>query len=405
MQKQILLLSMFSIQFYELVFGQINNSTYCLTPQITSNIYLNKRLNSGIGRIDSSPFCLKLYFHVIRQSNGDGGQSISSVQEAFNIIQGDFNPHNIFFDWDNEINYIDDNNHYLTPKPEIFTINNHTDGIDIYLYDDSAPAGGRANGVGNSSDFFVSGVYWESPYTPLVSSHVISHELGHVLFLWHTHHGTSDEGNANPDKCPELVNGSNSATCGDYVTDTPADPHLDFDVDSSNCTWNSSGQDSNGDSYQPDEENIMAYSHVDCLNYFTDNQGERMRNAILNLGYLQNVNYTPSSNNISITSTGSYILSDKRWTRLVVNYEGKTSDTYHWEWIIPSCYSRFGPKRTYVDVRPITRMGISNTFNHTINVQVKATDNCESQSDWFIKPFEVQVSPGIIPDDDMIFDY
>ena len=76
-----------------------------------------------------------------------------------------------------------------------------------------------------SSEFWVSGSYWKSPNNSLTKSHVISHEMGHVLYLWHTHHGTFNEG-GNDNPCPELVNGSNSATCGDYVTDTPADPHL-----------------------------------------------------------------------------------------------------------------------------------------------------------------------------------
>ena len=79
--------------------------------------------------------------------------------------------------------------------------------------------------LGQSSEFWVSGSYWKSPNNPLTRSHVISHEMGHVLYLWHTHHGTFNEG-GNDNPCPELVNGSNSATCGDYVTDTPADPHL-----------------------------------------------------------------------------------------------------------------------------------------------------------------------------------
>lgn len=49
----------------------------------------------------------------------------------------------------------------------------------------------------------------------------VSHEIGHCLGLYHTHHGTfSAEGGT-----PELVNSSNSATAGDYIIDTSADTY------------------------------------------------------------------------------------------------------------------------------------------------------------------------------------
>ncbi|GAB1454138.1 hypothetical protein MASR2M47_41940 [Draconibacterium sp.] len=112
--------------------------------------------------------------------------------------------------------------------------------------------------------------------------------MGHVLFLWHAHHGTYYEP-GDPYQCAELVDGSNSNSCGDYISDTPADPHLQFNVNYSTCTWNSSGTDSNGDSYNPDETLLMSYSHPDCMSYFTDEQGDRMRTAIETLPFLQDV--------------------------------------------------------------------------------------------------------------------
>lgn len=83
--------------------------------------------------------------------------------------------------------------------------------------------------------------------------------MGHVLNLFHTHHGTYIyERGAND--CAELVNGSNSITCGDFITDTPADPYLGFNVDPVTFTWNSSGIDANGDAYHPDVRLIMSYT-------------------------------------------------------------------------------------------------------------------------------------------------
>lgn len=267
-----------------LSFNISTGQTFCHTPSESNNLKLNSSLQ--LGSTNSDTYCLKVYFHVIRRSNGTGGQSIARVYEAFNILNQDFNPHNIFFNWNNQIDYIDNDKYYSTPLIEIFNINNHKDGIDIYLFDDSSSSGGRANGVGQSSEFWVSGSYWKLPKNSLAISHVISHEMGHVLYLWHTHHGTYDEG-GNDNPCKELVNGSNSSICGDYVVDTPADPHLQFDVNQTTCEWNSSGTDANGHTYKPDEKNIMSYTDINCMNYFTPKQGLRMRNAISSLPHLE----------------------------------------------------------------------------------------------------------------------
>ncbi len=280
MKKRKLFLIGLLIWNFNSVFGQ----NFCFTPSTSSNLSLNSSYQMRSS--NSNSYCLKIYFHVIRRSNGTGGQTSESVNEAFSILNQDFNPQNISFNWDNQIDYINNDSYYSSPTTAIFSVNNHQDGVDIYLFDDSSSAGGRANGVGQSSEFWVSGSYWKTPNNSLTKSHVISHEMGHVLYLWHTHHGTYDEG-GNDNPCPELVNGSNSATCGDYVTDTPADPHLQFNVDQSTCEWNSSATDANGDSYNPDEKNVMSYTDINCMEYFTPKQGERMRNAINTLSYLQ----------------------------------------------------------------------------------------------------------------------
>ena len=286
---------------------EINGQTFCFTPPTSSNTELS--LSALKSSSIASSYCLKIYVHVIRRSNGTGGQSVAEVNQALNFLDVDFNPHNVFFNWDGTIDYINNDSYYGSPSVVIYTVNNHSDGIDIYIYDDSSAAGGRANGVGSSSEFWISGSYWKSPFGSLVKSHVISHEMGHVLFLWHTHHGTSPEG-GDPAQCAELVNGSNANTCGDYVTDTPADPHLHFNVNSPACTWTSSGTDANGDSYNPDETLVMAYTHPDCMSYFSMGQGQRIRNAIATLPHLINSTVPcgiPCDPNLLITQNVSSI--------------------------------------------------------------------------------------------------
>ncbi|HMT54583.1 MAG TPA: T9SS type A sorting domain-containing protein [Saprospiraceae bacterium] len=241
--------------------------------------------NSNFGSNAYAPKTLRVYFHVIRRTDGSGGYLPYDVAQSFNILQGDYTTHGISFAWDGCIDYIDNSAYYTSGSGinNIYTVNTHTDGIDIYLFPASHPsAGGRANGVGSNAQFWVAGS-WDG--VPVALTHIISHEMGHVIFLWHTHHGTVNEGGSDTGQCKEFVDGTNASFCGDYVVDTPADPHLQFNVNAS-CQWNGSGQDAHGDPYNPDEHNIMAYTRPACMQYVSSGQAQRMHQAILSLPYL-----------------------------------------------------------------------------------------------------------------------
>lgn len=284
--------------FWILLFESIicGAQPFCHTPQATdeSNWSLMLRTRNGINNTTNSMYRLRVYVHVIRQPGGIGGHSYQTVQNVINVLNSDFNPHNIWFVWNDTIDYIDDINYYCFYDPfnsgytpSIFSIHNHVDGIDLYLFPDEANfAGGKANGVGIGSELLIGGMY-NNQTQSLVTSHIISHEMGHILFLWHTHHGTYYEGNEDPLQCAEYVDGSNSAVCGDYIEDTPADPNLDYQVNPSTYQWLGSGYDINGDPYNPDTRQIMSYTNVDCMSHFSLGQGERMRTAIESFEYLQ----------------------------------------------------------------------------------------------------------------------
>lgn len=304
------------IVFFLTVFLGLTNTNLlgqqlCHTPQETTNEFLNQSSYLRTS-INNNTYCLKVYFHVIRRDDGTGGQTVAAVNQAFQILNQDYNSHNISFSWDNTIDYIDNTTYYDIPihgsgfdivdgqavyiSPEIFTVNNHQDGIDIYLFDSSSTInGGEANGVGSASEFLISGSYQGQS---LATSHIVSHEMGHVLFSWHTHRGTSGE-DISDGACPELVNGNNSDICGDLVEDTPADPNIQQNVDSS-CQWTGSGTDANQESYDPDEQNIMSYSAPQYMSYFTPLQGVRMRNAIATLPNLQQTLTNCCTGNVSL---------------------------------------------------------------------------------------------------------
>ncbi len=133
-----------------------------------------------------------------------------------------------------------------------------------------------------------------------ITSSTLPHEMGHCLYLFHTHNEVG---------CPELVNGTNCNECGDYVCDTPADPKLytnRYWVDSqNNCTYTGTFTDANGSPYNPDTRNFMSYAPASCRNRFTQGQGQRMYNALLSLPVLIPVTKPPEIQGPNVVCSNS----------------------------------------------------------------------------------------------------
>ena len=184
--NQLLSQIMYKILFTPIILllfqSYLRAQNFCLTPpnsESSLNMMLNKR-----NQLNES-YILRIYFHVIRRTNGTGGQSLSDVREAFDILNNDFNSHNIFFCWNNEIDFIDNDDFFDSPNTDIFNINNHDDGIDVYLFDDSLSGNGRANGVGVSTEFWVSGSYWKEPFNALEIKKIKTLHMKPLIYLLH----------------------------------------------------------------------------------------------------------------------------------------------------------------------------------------------------------------------------
>jgi hypothetical protein len=244
------------------------------------------------------PYYLRVYFHVIRKEDHQGGQSISQVQETFNILNRDFNIYDIYFVWDGCINYIEDDVQYETPSTSIWSTGSHDNGIDIYLGDTSSVYKGVARAYSGIEDgiLLVSGT-WDS-IIPATQSSIVTHEMGHVLGLYHTHFPYCDN-----DFFISQPEPTNSLQCdpsihGDYVCDTPADPLIWHNVNHASCEWTGEIKDTCGgepfspeyplNEYDPDERNYMAYTWPLCMEHFSQGQVERMYCAIETKTFLQN---------------------------------------------------------------------------------------------------------------------
>lgn len=115
-----------------------------------------------------------------------------------------------------------------------------------------------------------SGGIWMNSLELGYKPHLAPHEMGHVLGLWHTHHGVS-EVSACSDPCAEPVNGPDRDRSGDFASDTPATPKNyycmpPYGADCNGATW--------GDG-QP--ENYMGYGPPECTSLFTTQQVRRMQ--------------------------------------------------------------------------------------------------------------------------------
>jgi len=132
---------------------------------------------------------------------------------------------------------------------------------------------------------------------------ILAHEIGHTLGLYHTHSPGRSWSHSNNGGCgdchQESVSRSrrqeigcigtyNDLKCdvnGDFLCDTAADPELTGLVDNL-CNYNSinGGTDNWGEIWTPNTSNIMSYSDLDCINFFSPLQVGKMNYYYTQIG-------------------------------------------------------------------------------------------------------------------------
>ena len=136
--------------------------------------------------------------------------------------------------------------------------NNFPDAMNIFVLERAGSSGAAAAQATGTLKGWVA--------TQFFVPEVIAHETGHFFGLFHTHMTSFGA---------ELVDGSNCASAGDRICDTPADPNLSNGV-STICSYTGNETDANGQAYVPDTLNYMSYTRLSCMSTFSEEQIDRM---------------------------------------------------------------------------------------------------------------------------------
>jgi len=299
----------------------------CGVPTNTPNIDYGSIIETrGVFQPNSGPYCINLFFHIVRQNNGLGEFDPNEIDNLVVLLNDSFNPHNIFIAKAG-VNFINNSNHFNTTV----TYSTQNNSFNTPLFN---------NSVNNAVNFYLvnsvreiaypSDIYYNGVAQKVESKNFIvknekvltstsPHELGHCLNLLHTHQGRGGSSG-----CEEDIDAENCEDCGDFVCDTPADPTLIpypknyFNVDS-NCIYIGGG------GFNPDVKNIMSYSG-DCREHFKPGQGKRIRDALQESSLLQDIIGSDLLYGLATTVGDNIICADEGTIVEIINSE----PPYNW---------------------------------------------------------------------------
>ena len=240
--------------------------------------------DSSLPRVDKE-FLIQV--HIVRDSLGQTltDAEIATVRNSVAGASGAFSGIGISFETDDSVRVID-NFRFNKPEDtwrldEMARLHAVADRINLFVFEAYTGVLEGAAGIASGESMFL-------PFASMANSGTVTHELGHVFSLAHTF-GAGDviaAAQGEPfDASMELVDGSNCETTGDNICDTPADPYIPNDPNGTvwidgNCVYIYDGRDANGDYYEPDIDNIMAYYFPDdpcyCNGGFSRGQLRKM---------------------------------------------------------------------------------------------------------------------------------
>jgi hypothetical protein len=223
---------------------------------------------------DSTPIkTIKLFFHLFAQSDGSNPVATGADVEAQMLqLNADYLPARIQFlyDW----RYVHDSLYRemraseQEPMRELYALS-PDDQLNVYVvqvqagfagqgtFPWDAAALGRNGGIVMDADAFGA------------NHKTLTHEVGHNLGLWHTHHGVTEVPQCSA--CYERANGFDANRTGDFCADTAPTPvnfYCGPPGGSDGCSLQSWGE--------TDPQNYMGYASDSCWTEFSPQQMGRM---------------------------------------------------------------------------------------------------------------------------------
>jgi hypothetical protein len=213
----------------------------------------------------SANVVVRVYFHIVRNDDASNAPiTIEQIATEYATLVASYAADNVCF-LNAGVNY--DNNTFLNT---LFNADNDPTGtffspyqvpgcINIFYttkINGNNTACNPPCGYGGIALGGIPGTFCLVGKSNVGSGSTISHEVGHCLGLLHTFETNNGF---------EKIDGSNSSTAADQVTDTPADPfayngNACFVASVNNCIYNGTCTDPNGAiNFNPPYSNLMAY--------------------------------------------------------------------------------------------------------------------------------------------------
>ncbi|MEL7531603.1 MAG: PKD domain-containing protein [Bacteroidota bacterium] len=253
------------------LFAQDQACGTVLTPE---DVALQRAFNEtwqqyAENRSGASIVMVPVQLHILRRSDGSLGISAADFEAALDRANEIFLPSSIQFYQCAPINTIDDDTYSPYDKTEMVALDAaHSVANVINIYSSESVTSGASSICGHAQ--FPGGLDFVMLANSCTNNgSTFAHELGHYFNLYHTHETALGT---------ELVNGSNCTSAGDYLCDTPADPRLSTstNVDVTSCVYTGTSTDTNGDSHNPETDNLMSYTGKHCRFAVSSGQNTRM---------------------------------------------------------------------------------------------------------------------------------
>ena len=292
--------------------------------------------NNITNAIQSANFVIRVYFHILNCNDGTlPAATPAQLITEFNTLEAAYSANNICFinaGYDNIYNTKLDSNFVVgTDNSSLFDPYRIPECINVFYNFKIKGSNSACSNCGfGGVTLGIPNTFCLVAKSNIGAGQTVAHEVGHCMGLLHTF----DFSNGFED-----INGSNSSTAGDLITDTPADPfgyngQSCYSTSSNGCTYAGSCKDpNNASNFSPPYTNLMAYwwngTIATCYSSLTLTSGQYTRaNSYLNtnsdLISCESASYvTVSGINIS---TGYFVASaiNTLTTSSTVNLSGST---------------------------------------------------------------------------------